>query len=461
MATTKIWAIKDSLFRVLDYAANPKKTVYSDLQKVLHYAENEAKTQGDESACYMTGVNCNAKAAFSEMLSVQQRFGKTGGNVAYHAYQSFKTGEVTPELCHQLGVELAQRMWGSEYQVLVATHLDTGTYHNHFVLNAVNMWDGKKFDCNEGVYWRFRALSDELCAEHRLTVIKNPMGKTPRKLYFAEKNGEPTKFNLMRQAIDYAVSVSASFKDFRRIMSDQGYEINLNPNRRYWTIRSVNSSKAVRMYRLGEDYTNEAIDRRIRERGRNAVDSSIRYLSERKQNRQYRPKLLRYKGCLIRTKKHTGLYALYLQYCYLLGYFPKKQQHRPLSPEMREAWRHISRMSDQVRLISKEKLHTLDDVHSLITDNDRSIQEVTTVRQKIYNKLRHCDDAEQRAELLHQRDDCSAVLKQLRKEKRVALTIIEDNPLIKENIRIETQMRNEVYGLQTKQKSISRSYTNP
>lgn len=459
MATTKIWAIKDSLFRVLDYAANPKKTVYSDLQKVLHYAENGAKTHGEESACFVTGVNCNAETTFSEMLSVQRRFGKTGGNVAYHAYQSFKTGEVTPELCHQLGVELAQRMWGSEYQVLVATHLDTGTYHNHFVLNAVNMWDGKKFNCNEGVYWRFRALSDELCAEHRLTVIKNPMGKTPRKLYFAEKNGEPTKFNLMRQAIDYAISVSASFKDFRRIMSDQGYEINLNPNRRYWTIRSVNSSKAVRMYRLGEDYTNEAIDRRIRERGRNAVDSSIRYLSERKQNRQYRPKLLRYKGCLIRTKKHTGLYALYLHYCYLLGYFPKKQQHRPLSPEMREAWRHIGRMSEQVRLISGKKLNTLDDVHSLIADNDRSIQEVTTARQKIYNKLRRCDDAEQRTELLRQRDDCSAVLKQLRKEKRIALTIIEDNPTIKDNIRIETQMRNEIYGIQHKQKSMSRSYS--
>ena len=96
MATTKIWAIKDSLSRVLDYASNPKKTAYTDLQKVLHYAENGAKTHGEESTCYVTGVNCCAETAFSEMLSVQRRFGKTGGNVAYHAYQSFKTGEVTP-----------------------------------------------------------------------------------------------------------------------------------------------------------------------------------------------------------------------------------------------------------------------------------------------------------------------------------------------------------------------------
>ena len=40
MATTKIWAIKDSLSRVLQYAANPDKTVLSDLKAVLHYAEN-------------------------------------------------------------------------------------------------------------------------------------------------------------------------------------------------------------------------------------------------------------------------------------------------------------------------------------------------------------------------------------------------------------------------------------
>lgn len=96
-------------------------------------------------------------------------------------------------------------MWGNEYQVLVATHLNTGTLHNHFVVCSTNMWTGKKFDCNEGAYWKFRALSDKLCAEHNLTVIKNPSGKTPRSIYFAEKKGEPTTFNLMRKAIDFGI----------------------------------------------------------------------------------------------------------------------------------------------------------------------------------------------------------------------------------------------------------------
>lgn len=195
MAVTKIWAIKDSLSRVVDYAANPNKTIYSDLQKVIHYADNTNKTiSGKEKACFVTGVNCNAPTAFEEMYAVQERFNKVNGNVAYHAYQSFKTGEVTPEQCHRIGVQLAKEMWGTDYQVLVATHFNTGTYHNHFVINSVNMWNRKKFDCNKKAYYKFRDLSDKLCEKEQLTVINNPIGKTPRNMYFAEKRGEPTKY---------------------------------------------------------------------------------------------------------------------------------------------------------------------------------------------------------------------------------------------------------------------------
>ena len=87
---------------------NPDKTIYSDLQSVLHYAANEEKTvEGEERAMFVTGVNCNRDTAFQEMQAVKERFGKTGGNVAYHAYQSFKPGEVTPELCHRRRISKA------------------------------------------------------------------------------------------------------------------------------------------------------------------------------------------------------------------------------------------------------------------------------------------------------------------------------------------------------------------
>ena len=45
IATTKIWAVKDSLKRVVDYASYPEKTEYSGLANALHYAENGVKTE--------------------------------------------------------------------------------------------------------------------------------------------------------------------------------------------------------------------------------------------------------------------------------------------------------------------------------------------------------------------------------------------------------------------------------
>ena len=79
MATTKIWAVKDSLSRVVSYAENPEKTIFDDLKQVLNYAENEDKTTADseEKSMYVTGVNCNRGTAFEEMIQVQKRFNKT------------------------------------------------------------------------------------------------------------------------------------------------------------------------------------------------------------------------------------------------------------------------------------------------------------------------------------------------------------------------------------------------
>ena len=57
MAVTKIWAVKDSLQRVLDYAANPQKTALAGdgLARALHYAGNDAKTR--LAAADMDGEN--------------------------------------------------------------------------------------------------------------------------------------------------------------------------------------------------------------------------------------------------------------------------------------------------------------------------------------------------------------------------------------------------------------------
>lgn len=106
-----------------------------------------------------------------------------------------------------------------------------------------------------------------------------------------------------------------------------------------------------------------------------------------------------FRGSFKKLKSFGGLYAKYLHYLYLMGKLPKRNQRKPLSPEMREAWRHLDRYSRQVTLVSNKKLHTLDDVKAFITDTDKEIKEVTELREKVYNKLRYCDDDDRIREL--------------------------------------------------------------
>ena len=448
MAVTKIWPVKDSLARVVDYAQNPDKTIYSDLRSVLHYAANEEKTvEGKERAMFVTGVNCNRGTAFQEMQAAKERFGKTGGNVAYHAYQSFKPGEVTPELCHRLGVELAKRMWGDEYQVLVATHFNTGTFHNHFVVNSVGLWNGRKFNCGKRAYYQFRQLSDDLCKEYQLSTIKNPKGKTPRSIYFAEKNGEPTRYNLMREALDAALKVSVDGNDLWKALREQGYELDANPAHKYATLRRIGSKKAVRLYRLGEDYDLPALWKRIEEnRQRYAYDLSYqRYKPIPIQ--QHRPKRLRLKGSFSTVKKIGGFRGLYLHYCYCLGILPKGSSRRPLSPELREECRRLDAISRQTQLICREKLDTAEDVLGFIDGKQAEIKELGAMRQKCYNRLRRCDDGAEIAQIKAQRDRLTAAMTVCRKDIKTAESVLSRSDRLKKNLKLEQEMQAQRMGL--------------
>ena len=437
MATTKIWTVKANLKCALDYAANPEKTDVNDLENVISYAMNGEKTAGsNERSCYVTGVNCFAETALDEMLSTQKHFGKTSGNVAYHCYQSFKPGEVTPEQCHRLGVELAESMWGDKYQVLVATHLDRDHLHNHLVCCSVSFIDGKKFNDNKAAYSRLRRLSDDICLENGLSVIEKPLGKTPRQIHFAEKNGEPTRYNLMREAIDNAIALSTNMPTFMNLMKQQGYVIAYNQNRKYPTIRSVNSRKATRLFRLGDDYDVERIMQRINS---NALDDVMRNREDHIAS-MHPPvrKKVHVTGSRKNARKVGGLYGLYLHYLYLLGYRPRKK-HRPLSPEMREACRMCDKYSECAKLMAKYHLRTEDDVKYFIARSEESLDTLSCQRNKVRNKLRRAADPEMIESYRNERDHLTSEITKIRKEIKTAAFTLERSEKVKDDIRIELE----------------------
>lgn len=329
-----------------------------------------------------------------------------------------------------------------EHQVLVATHLNTGTYHNHFVINSVNMFTGKKFDCNKGAYFRFRGLSDELCEKYNLTVIKNPKGRTARNIYFAEKRGEPTKYNLMRQAIDEAMEMCINYGQFKKIMYKKGYIINDDYNRKYPTIRSINDTKAVRMYRLGEKYTPNAIAEKVRN---NPYHYQNKYLEFTKVKKRRNVKRGKYKGSFeFISVVSLTLELIFLTLFYLMGYrkvATKNKSYTPLSPEMKEEVRKLQRYSNQVRLVCKEKLNTLDEVKVFISKINDEINDYIDLRQNYRRKSRNCKDEELVKEYKSKISDCSLIIRKYRYDLKIASQIIEDVPKIKDVIKIERQMQ--------------------
>lgn len=124
MAVSKLWSINEGgLSRVLQYAANPKKT---------------------NDKLYVNGINCELETAYEEFTAVKHSYAKTGGIEAYHGYLSFKEQDITPELTMKIGTEFAQEVWGKRFQILVTVHTDTEHPHCHFVINSVSFVDGKK-----------------------------------------------------------------------------------------------------------------------------------------------------------------------------------------------------------------------------------------------------------------------------------------------------------------------------
>lgn len=439
MATTSIWAVKNSLADVVNYAQNPEKTEHKDLKNVLHYAENENKT---EHRYFVTGINCFAETACEQMTNTKHRFANKGTNVAFHGYQSFAPGEVTPELAHEIGVRFAREIWGDRYEILVATHLNTNSYHNHFVVNSVSFVDGKKMVVKKGTHLDLRRVSDQLCREYGLSVIEEPKGKTPRSIYQAEKHGEPTKYSLMRNAIDRSIAVSYEPKDLARMLKLYGYVITVPENRKYATISAISGGKPTRLYQLGNDYTFERIRERIRQNTFDVQLNQPRYQKVQPPEQ----KKLHLKGNLKQAPKITGFRALYLHYLYLLGAIPKGKD-KPLSPAAREDLRKLDRYIEQYHFLSRERLNTVSEVLDFSERKIAAMEEKIQARDKICNRLRRSYEPDSIAELKVERDAVTDEITFLRKQIRIAGAVLSCVPTMKENIReeqrLQTQMRDE------------------
>ena len=151
------------------------RTLAESLKERMDYTEDELKT---EQKRYISTYGCDIKTADEEFLLSHREYHANVRDIrkkeiiAYQIRQSFKPGEITPEKANEIGYELAMRFTKGDYAFTVCTHTDKKHIHNHIVFNAISMDGKKKF---RNFYYSgiaLRRISDILCFENGLSIIK-------------------------------------------------------------------------------------------------------------------------------------------------------------------------------------------------------------------------------------------------------------------------------------------------
>lgn len=440
MAVCEIWDVRGRLDHPIDYAVNPEKTKnlkgeskYTDeeiqaLSDVIKYAANESKT---EKQYFVSGINCSPDSARDEMQIVKGQFMDESKIICYHGYQSFREGEGSPETIHEIGIKLAEKMWGDRFQVIVATHLNTNCLHNHFVVNSVSFKDGKHYHDNKENLKKLRKLSDELCMEYGLSVVINPEGrKKSYALYQAEKNGLPTRDSVARKAIDEAIAISYTLKDFHKALSDMGYRCCFDSKRKYWTIQGKGWQRPKRLYRLGDDYTNEKILERLKQ---NSYSVKFSKFEDKGEKRTFQVK-----GMKNRPKKIGGLRGLYLHYCFCLGILPKKRKvnYAKLHYLLKDDLLKMDAITKETRLLCRQGIDTKEQLFSyrktLLDEKEILLSE----RKEIYATLRKSKDKSKKEKEKERLSDITKRLKEIREEVRLCRGIEKRSDSIKENLKV-------------------------
>ena len=395
MATTGFWPVKSNLKYTLDYAENPDKTTSekyldNDLYAAIRYVENDDKT---DRKLFVTGINCVTERAYECMMSTKKRYGKPGGNLAYHGYQSFAEGEVTPEECHQIGIETAKRMWGDKYEVIVTTHLNTQNHlHNHFVVNSVSFRTGEKFKNKIGDHLELRKISDEICREHEKSVLENALFFGGEKgVYWVHKDGGVTNHDQVKADAQRVIKLAQNKKElivyFRRL----GYEV----DETRLSVKAPDWERAVRLSSVGftKEYINEQFERN-RKSDEWYAYYRVNYIAKPKTTP--RKKIMRDIEWDVRYGSgiESFVAAAFLIMIILIKAAKDNLKYTPLSPTMRMEMNNLKSYVEGYHFLKENNIQTIEQLDESLKSLEMKIGEYERERQSIRNKIRRANPEE-------------------------------------------------------------------
>ena len=421
IAVVKIWKVVTHLDQVVDYAEDHTKTNLSnfkDLNDLMDYAMNGDKT---EESLYISGINCDPNNATKEMIMIKDKYLKKDGILAWHAYQSFKEGEVTPDEAHKIGLELANEMWGDRFQVVVTTHLNTKHYHNHFVFNSVSFLDGKKYNADRNSYAEFRRLNDLICMEHGKSYLSEK--KTKSGINYINYQNRGIKYtNYYKKAkedLDLAIAKASNYESFKNILINLGYDITVRAGK--LSIRGKDYKRNIRIERyFGEDYSIDNINKQIKGL----------YLPEtRSYYRNRKPTSIL---SILSKPKYNSFYSMYIRYCNLLNNYPNYVKKYPLSSSVKEDVKKLDSFSEQAIMLVNNHIETEDNFYFFLNDKVNELSNLKQKREDLWKKYKTVKD-NKKLEIKKEIDNISDKIKEVNKEVKMCEDIrlrkqdVEDN----------------------------------
>ena len=249
----------------------PGTDIIAPIEKIIKnntdYAANPDKTRGGD---LVRGYECDPHTADEEFLLTKKQYeyitSREQGDknvLAYHIRQSFKPGEITPQLALEIGYELGLRFTKGRHSFIVATHTDRPHIHNHIIFNSTSLCCTKKFRDFKRSGLALQKVSDILCLEHGLSVIENPKPSKGKNYHKWLQNKEPSRQEKLRQKIDELLPNCGSFEDFIASMKSAGYIV--CDERKFITMKAPGQKRPTRLNTLKGEHTEEAIRRRIEE----------------------------------------------------------------------------------------------------------------------------------------------------------------------------------------------------
>lgn len=276
MAVTRLSKIKSSA----------SKSINSTLKGRLDYIINKDKTNNEE---LVSTFECELDTAYLEFTLNKDLYEKITGNetketgdvLAYHLRQAFKPGEITAELAHEIGVNLAKEFTKSNNQFVIATHVDKDHIHNHIIYNSTNLNSEGKFKD----VWRsakdVRKISDRLCLENNLSVVeaKNDRGQHYKE-WKENKKGKSWKSQI-KEILDETILESKDYDEFLNLIRTKKVEIREGKHIAF-KLEELGQERFTRGKTLGFDYTEEQLKLRIRERNKSKYKYRSRGLKKQK-----------------------------------------------------------------------------------------------------------------------------------------------------------------------------------